>query len=259
MTALPGISTAMSPAATEGDLKNFLTSQHGFLSGLLGSTGEKPATRAALQVPLHSKTDKSGAYTVVATDQGSVLNCSGTWTLSLAPAATLGDGFLFAVMNSGVGTITIDPSSTEKIDGLTTKTLSAAKLLLVYCNGTSFASVGSVDSESILTALGYTPANHSNAATDHTHATMAHNAVGSLCFAHPMNTVNPGGTIAGSNLRPACVGLFNPSGSASFNNTGANGYGYGHYSGTLSGTWRCLGYALIDGYTATASLFIRIS
>lgn len=233
MTALPGISTATSPAATEGDLKNFLTSQHGFLSGLLGSTGEKPATRAALQVPLHSKTDKSGAYTVVATDQGSVLNCSGTWTLSLAPAATLGDGFLFAVMNSGVGTITIDPSSTEKIDGLTTKTLSAAKLLLVYCNGTSFSSVGSVDSESILTALGYTPAdaahNHAGVYVGIDHG---YNTVGSLCFAALMNyEAAPGTTQPGSRLYAACIG----SGDGFSNNPTL-------YGSALSGSWRCLGY-----------------
>ena len=233
MTALPGISTATSPAATEGDLKNFLTNQRAFLDGLFGTSGEKPATRAALQVPLHSKTDKSGAYTVVAADQGRVLNCSGTWTLSLAPAATLGDGFLFAVMNSGVGTITIDPSSTEKIDGLTTKTLSAAKLLLVYCNGTSFSSVGSVDSESILTALGYTPANAThNHAGVHVSVDQGYNTVGSLCLAALLNyDASPGTTQPGSRLYAASIG------------SGDTWATRPLYHGTaLSGTWRCLGY-----------------
>lgn len=169
MPSLPAVSVATAASATEGDVKNFLTYQHWFLSDLFGGTGEKQATRAALQIPMHSKSDKSGAYTVVASDQGRVLTCSGTWTLSLTAAATLGDGFVIAAMNTGAGTITIDPAGTETIDGVTTKALSPGKMLLIYCNGAAFSSVGSVDAASIAQALGYTPANAAAAGSDHNH------------------------------------------------------------------------------------------
>lgn len=258
MTALPSVAAATVASATEGDVKNFLTDQHGFLSGLFGSTGEKPATRVALQVPMHSKTDKSGAYTVIASDQGRVINCSGTWTLALTEAATLGDGFVVAAMNSGAGTITIDPAGVETIDGAATKTLGAGKLLLIYCNGASFASVGSVDSASIVAALGYTPSE-----VGHTHSyvstNMTHGAVGSLCFAYSGTTVAPGSTKAGSGL--SAVGIR----TAENSNLGAKAITYS----SLSGTWSCLGYAsygglFLDGNgnevnSGSATLWQRIS
>src|SRR3990167_11461735 len=44
---------------------------------------------------------KSGTYTVVATDNMSVIRCTGTggWTLNLTAAATLGNGFIFLLFN----------------------------------------------------------------------------------------------------------------------------------------------------------------
>lgn len=234
MPSLPDVAVATAAAATEGDVKNFLTYQHWFLSDLFGSSGTKPATRTALQVPMHSKTDKSGAYTVLAADQGKVINCTGTWTLAITEAATLGDGFVVAVMNSGAGTITIDPAGVETIDGAATKTLGAGKLLLIYCNGASFASVGSVDSASIVAALGYTPSE-----VGHTHSyvstNMTHGAVGSLCFARKgvTTTISPGGTAAGSSLSATAI--------VTSSDSGVSG-AYSYSSSTLSGTWRCLGF-----------------
>jgi hypothetical protein len=57
---------------------------------------------------------KTGAYTVALTDYGQVIDMtSGTWTLALTAAATLGDGFWFCTRNSGTGDITIDPNASE--------------------------------------------------------------------------------------------------------------------------------------------------
>lgn len=77
-----------------------------------------------------------------------------------------------------------------------------------------------------------------------------HNNVGSLCFAQNQSTttINPGGTIAGSSLKPA-----------------SQGSGYAEsYNSALAGTWRCLGYCkaktTMDGQTAIyTSLFQRIA
>ena len=50
MPALPAASTATAAAATEGDVKNFLTGLRDYLNGLLGSSGLPADARAALGV-----------------------------------------------------------------------------------------------------------------------------------------------------------------------------------------------------------------
>jgi len=87
-------------------------------------------------------TAKTEAYTVVAGDRGDVILCSGTFTLSLTAAATLADGFSFGVVNTGTGSVTIDPDSTETIDGDTTKIILPGQSCFIVCNGTNFRTVG---------------------------------------------------------------------------------------------------------------------
>lgn len=81
---------------------------------------------------------RAGAYTVVAEDRGKVLACSGTWTLSLTTAATLGAGFSLIVDNTGTGTITIDPASAELIDGAASHSLLPNASVLVVSTGTGW-------------------------------------------------------------------------------------------------------------------------
>lgn len=82
---------------------------------------------------------KSANYTAVLGDIGCVIDCSGTWTLSLTAAATLGDGFYLWVRNAGTGTITIDPSGSELISGQSTITVSTGNMALVTCDGSGFS------------------------------------------------------------------------------------------------------------------------
>lgn len=62
--------------------------------------------------------NKTAAYTVVAADLGTVINCTNnTFTVSLTSAVTLGRGFNCWIWNnSDFGTVTIDPSGTQTID-----------------------------------------------------------------------------------------------------------------------------------------------
>lgn len=86
--------------------------------------------------------NKTAAYTVVAGDLGKIINCtSGTFTVSLTAAATLGSGFNCWIWNNSTttsDTITIDPSSTETIDGRTTLVLRPGEGLQVICDGTNW-------------------------------------------------------------------------------------------------------------------------
>lgn len=85
---------------------------------------------------------KTGAYTVVASDNGSIINCtSGTFTVSLTAAATLGSGFTCWIWNTSstiTNIITIDPNASETIDGATTLVLGCGEGCQIVCNGTNW-------------------------------------------------------------------------------------------------------------------------
>lgn len=110
-------------------------------------------TGAPAAVPGIARTTKTGAYTLVAADKGALVDCSGTWTLSLDAAATLGAGWWCYVRNSGTGTITADPNASELIDGVTSGVMRPGMTLVVQCDGTAFhcVRVGPAVAQQVLT------------------------------------------------------------------------------------------------------------
>jgi hypothetical protein len=214
MTALPAASDFTGGGITEAQFKTAITSLRSFLSELLGTSGtDRVAALSALGAILGDSLDKSGSYTVVAADKGKVINCSGTWSLALTAAATLGDGFAFSVWNNGSGVITIDPSGSEQIDGATTKTVAAGKLAIVYSDGTKFVTAGSMGSADIIAALGYTPLSIDAGVF----------GVGSIMHCgSSLSSVASGSTISGSSL----------------NYLWLNGSGVWQTSIVNTGTWR---------------------
>lgn len=84
---------------------------------------------------------KTGAYTVAAADDQALVDCtSGTFTVSLAAAATLAAGFRIGVRNSGAGAIVVDPDGGETIDGAATLALSPGQSIELVCDGTTWKS-----------------------------------------------------------------------------------------------------------------------
>lgn len=67
---------------------------------------------------------------------------TGTFTQTLTAAATLGDGWNCFYRNDGAGVITIDPNSTETIDGGLVLTLQPGEGCRIACNGTAFKTQG---------------------------------------------------------------------------------------------------------------------
>ena len=86
--------------------------------------------------------NKTAAYTVVAGDLGTIINCtSGTFTVSLTAAATLGSGFNCWIWNTSTSisdAITIDPNASETIDGQTTLVLRRGEGTQIVCHGTNW-------------------------------------------------------------------------------------------------------------------------
>jgi hypothetical protein len=86
--------------------------------------------------------NKTGAYTVIASDAGTIINCTAnSFTVSLTAAATLGAGFNVTIWNtSSVSTdaITIDPAGSETVGGLLTLIIRRGEGTQIICDGTNW-------------------------------------------------------------------------------------------------------------------------
>lgn len=118
-------------------------------SALAGAGLEASASllRQALNV-----TFIAAAYTAGVGDRATVLEYTGgVATLSLTAAATLGDNWFVYVTNQGTGTLTIDPNSSETIDGASTASILQGESCMVVCDGTNFVTIGRGRSVSLTT------------------------------------------------------------------------------------------------------------
>lgn len=88
-----------------------------------------------------TRATKNSAYTLAATDKGALIDCSGTWTLAIDATATLGAGWWCYVRNNGTGDITLDPNSTETIDGIASFVLYPGAVRLLLCDGSALHSI----------------------------------------------------------------------------------------------------------------------
>lgn len=138
MTALPLASDFVGPI-TEGDFKAALTALRDCFAGVLGTDGLTATALSTLGALASVHSPKAAAYTVLVADRGKLIDATtGTWTLDLPSVASAGNGFSFMFRNSGTGTITIDPSGSELVDGVTTVTIAAGGGAVIICTGTAW-------------------------------------------------------------------------------------------------------------------------
>jgi hypothetical protein len=106
------------------------------------ATWQTPSTGGGGASATKTISNKTAAYTVVAGDLGTIINCtSGTFTVSLTAAATLGAGFTCSIWNSSntaTDAITIDPAGAETIDGVATLILRRGEGFDIVSNGTNW-------------------------------------------------------------------------------------------------------------------------
>lgn len=104
-------------------------------SALVISTGS--AFRAVITRGAPPYAVKTGAYTAVSADNGGVIRFTTAATLSLTAAATLGSGWRLKVIAYGVD-VTIDPNSSEQINGAATFVLKSGQTADIVCDGSAF-------------------------------------------------------------------------------------------------------------------------
>lgn len=83
------------------------------------------------------KQSKAGDYTGVANDNMSLIEFTAAATFNLTAAATLGNGWMCMFRTNGGG-ITIDPASTEQVNGATTKAVPDGYMGILFCDGSAF-------------------------------------------------------------------------------------------------------------------------
>jgi len=104
-------------------------------AGIRGATGASGASAVLLSV--------TGAATLGVSDKGKYVEITGasTFTLGFSAAATLASGWYAFVVHNGTGIVTLDPNSTEQIDGLTSYPMHPGEARLIQCTGTELKSV----------------------------------------------------------------------------------------------------------------------
>ena len=98
--------------------------------------------RTASELPV---TIKASSYTLLPTDVGTelqFLNASAI-TAILPPVAEVENGYNVVIRNIGAGTLTIDPSGSEQIDGVTTLALATDDWQWIRSDATEWKTVTS--------------------------------------------------------------------------------------------------------------------
>lgn len=88
-------------------------------------------------------TSLSNNYTTGSSDRAKALIWTGgAGTISLTAAPTLGNDWFVQVRNGGTGDLTIDPNSSELINGASTLTLSPGDSCIIVTDGVEFWTIG---------------------------------------------------------------------------------------------------------------------
>lgn len=77
-------------------------------------------------------------------DKGKTVRATGTYTQTFSAVASLGDGWFVGVRVESGAVLTLDPDSTETIDGAATLAITGPASGFVVCNGSALYTVGLV-------------------------------------------------------------------------------------------------------------------
>lgn len=110
-------------------------------AGALAGAGLKAITTTLNQAI--TVDDINSNYTLGNNERAHLINWGGaSGTLALTAATTLGEDWFCYLRNSGTSSVTIDPASSELINGASTLPLSIGQSAMLICDGAAFYTVG---------------------------------------------------------------------------------------------------------------------
>lgn len=93
-------------------------------------------------IPEFTRTARTSNTTLTNNDYGKFIDItSGTFSQLFDAAASLTSGWWVRIRNGGTGDVTLDPSTTETIDGRTTFIMFPGEIRDIYCDGSNLFSV----------------------------------------------------------------------------------------------------------------------
>ena len=130
-----------SVAGTWESLQYGATTSNANASALAGTGIVAVGTLLSQSVPI---TSISANYTLVVDDRARMYNwgSSGSGTITLPAASSVGNNWFFYLRNSGGGAITITPQGSENINTLSTLSLQPNDSAIVACDGAGFYTIG---------------------------------------------------------------------------------------------------------------------
>jgi len=150
-----GVSDYSTTAGSNTSISGIDTSEGMAASAVNNAFRQGMADQAALPINELSFTTatKTGTYTILAADKGKLFRFTSTATANLTAAATVGGNF-FCMIKADGAAVTIDPDSTETVDGATTLAVADGESLILLCNGTSWYTVGYASAASLGLVIG---------------------------------------------------------------------------------------------------------
>lgn len=140
-----------SSAATSRDQAQSAAAAAGAAAGLpalIGHAGEvltvsndETGVLFASAVPKFFRIARTSNTILSADDRSKWIDYTGTFTQTFASVSVLGNGWYAYVRNVGSGTITLDPSGSETIDGLATLALYPGHTRIIQCDGSSLRTI----------------------------------------------------------------------------------------------------------------------
>lgn len=109
-----------------------------------GYTGANTEAGAIKSLKIGRYQTKSSGYTAVLADLGTFFRITDAVTLAMTAAATLGTGWWCMVLADG-GDVTVDPDSSETINGSATLTISDGDWAIIKTDGTAFYALTNSD------------------------------------------------------------------------------------------------------------------
>ncbi|MBF0416712.1 MAG: tail fiber domain-containing protein [Magnetococcales bacterium] len=141
MATIPPLLDLTGSSRSKGEARAWFSSFITVVTDLIGFDGTVATALATLKVPFSAYAAKTTTYAVVEADRGKVIDAtSGTFSVTLLEAATAGAGFQVTIRNSGSGTVTVDPNSSETVNGAATLALAQGESVQLVCTGSAWVS-----------------------------------------------------------------------------------------------------------------------